>query len=64
MSSDFLLQGGYSVRADTPEGADLTPLRQAYAYVFYDTSLSALNPGRAEKLARSIFNSTQNNCGS
>lgn len=56
----------YSVPADTPEDADLTPLRPAYAYVFYDTSPGAPNPGRAEDLARSIFGGTNDNrssCG-
>ncbi|KXH62716.1 hypothetical protein CSAL01_12342 [Colletotrichum salicis] len=50
----------YSVPGDTPGNADLTPMRPAWAYVFYDTSPGALNPGRAENLARSIFNGTEN----
>lgn len=49
----------YSVPADTPEDADLTPLRPAYAYVFYDTSPGALDPGRTEDLARAIFDGTK-----
>ncbi|KAF4782662.1 hypothetical protein HER10_EVM0001596 [Colletotrichum scovillei] len=49
----------YSVPADTPEDADLTPLRPAYAYVFYDTSPGALNPGRTEDLTRAIFDGTK-----
>ncbi|KAI8194421.1 hypothetical protein KHU50_011665 [Colletotrichum sp. SAR 10_65] len=56
----------YSAPADTSEDVDLTPLRPAYAYVFYDTSPGALNPGRAEDLARSIFDGTNDNrssCG-
>ncbi|KAK1497652.1 hypothetical protein CCUS01_13045 [Colletotrichum cuscutae] len=49
----------YSVPADTPEDADLTPLRPAYAYVFYDTSPGALDPRRTEDLARAIFDGTK-----
>ncbi|KAK1520238.1 hypothetical protein CPAR01_15289 [Colletotrichum paranaense] len=49
----------YSVPADTPEDAALTPLRPAYAYVFYDTSPGALDPGRTEDLARAIFDGTK-----
>lgn len=45
----------YSVRADTPDSADLMLWRTEYAYVFYDTSLGAVDLGRAEKLACSIF---------
>ncbi|OHF03858.1 hypothetical protein CORC01_00720 [Colletotrichum orchidophilum] len=45
----------------TPDNADLTPMRPAWAYVFYDTTPGALNPGRAEDLARSIFDGTKNN---
>ncbi|KAJ0161640.1 hypothetical protein CTA2_5874 [Colletotrichum tanaceti] len=48
-----------SVPADTPDHADLAPVRPAYAYVFYDTSSGALQPGRAEDLARSIFDGTK-----
>lgn len=51
----------YSAPTDTPDNADLTPLRPAYAYAFYDTSLGALNLGRAKDLARSIFDGTKNN---
>ncbi|WQF84466.1 hypothetical protein CDEST_09480 [Colletotrichum destructivum] len=51
----------YSVPADTPDNADMTPLRPAYAYVFYDTSPGALNLGRAKDLARSIFDGNKNN---
>ncbi|KAK1689721.1 hypothetical protein BDP55DRAFT_725152 [Colletotrichum godetiae] len=35
-------------------------MRPAWAYVFYDTSPGTLNPGRAEDLARSIFDGTEN----
>ncbi|TQN65828.1 hypothetical protein CSHISOI_09739 [Colletotrichum shisoi] len=51
----------YSVPADTPDNAELTLLRPAYAYVFCDTSPGALNLGRAKYLARSIFDGIKNN---
>lgn len=51
----------FSVPADTPEDANLTTLRPAHAYAFYDTSPGALKLARAEDLARSIIEGTYRN---